>query len=355
MMDTNAAHRRLVAVVRTLAAEKRPELERLKEEASGLVRPDFIWHYLLQSFSTMGRAAGWHGLIGNQNNYNRVTYSALASLTPTARKLQIQQVCRASGIRMPDKKADYIIGCFNHVQLLGGPDAAKARLLAERGREAKIRFLQTFPGIGPKYARNIMMDVYHEDFRDSIAIDVRILAISKSLGLSFASYAEHEQFYLSVAQEARINGWELDRLLFNFRSVIEAQLGIAVATSDRGTSPSVAISEIGRLAKRRDERGSERGSQPPTPTSKLKKWKFRAMDPNCHFYKKLMRKLISKVAILSAEDIPTEWDDFREAHVKACGMCREHADKHRTLFGNKPYYKDRNFFLRPPYTFRSPT
>ena len=45
------------------------------------------------------------------------------------------------------------------------------------------------PGIGDKYARNIMMDVYHEDFRDSIAVDARIKAVSERLGLSFASYS----------------------------------------------------------------------------------------------------------------------------------------------------------------------
>jgi hypothetical protein len=56
-MDKAAARNRLVAVVCTFAAEKRTELERLKQEYSGLARPDFIWHYLLQSFSTMGRAA----------------------------------------------------------------------------------------------------------------------------------------------------------------------------------------------------------------------------------------------------------------------------------------------------------
>jgi hypothetical protein len=230
-MDTTAARNRLVAVVRDLAVEQRAELERLKLEAVGLDRPDFIWYYLLQSFATMGRASGWHGLIGDQENYCRVTYPVLAALTPQAREQQVRQVCRAAGIRMPDKKADYILGCFHYVQRLGGPEAAKARLLAERGREAKIRFLRTFPGIGPKYARNIMMDVYHEDFRDSIALDVRILAISEGLGLSFPSYAAHEQFYLGVAREAGLNGWELDRLLFNFHPVVEARLGVSGAAT----------------------------------------------------------------------------------------------------------------------------
>lgn len=82
------------------------------------------------------------------------------------------------------------------------------------GREAKIRFLESFPGIGPKYARNMMMDVYHEDFRDSIALDVRI-------------NVEHEAFYRDAAREAGLNGWELDRLLFNYQSQVMARLGVS--------------------------------------------------------------------------------------------------------------------------------
>lgn len=232
-MDKAAARARLVAVTRALAAEKRADLEKHKEGRSGLARPDFVWHYLLQSFATMGRASGWHGLIGNQDNYCRVTYAALDALTPNTRAAQVRQVCRAAGVRMPDKKADFILSCFDHVTRLGGPEAAKAKLLDQPTRDAKIAFLRRFPGIGPKYARNIMMDVYHEDFRDSIALDVRIKAISEALGLSFASYAEHERFYLDVAREAGLNGWELDRLLFNFRPQVEARLGIRLERPGR--------------------------------------------------------------------------------------------------------------------------
>ncbi len=223
-MDKKTARDRLVTVVRTLAVEKRAELERLKLERSGLDRPDFVWHYLLQSFSTMGRASGWHGLIGNKNNYRLVTYDVLSALTPEDRITQVRRVCHEARIRMPDKKAEYILQCFDYVKQLGGVESAKAKLLAQRGREAKIRFLKTFPGVGPKYARNIMMDVYHEDFRDSIALDIRIKAISDLLGISFSSYTEHESFYLTVAKDAGINGWELDRLLFNYNKEVESQL-----------------------------------------------------------------------------------------------------------------------------------
>ncbi|HEY3853400.1 MAG TPA: hypothetical protein VGO67_03290 [Verrucomicrobiae bacterium] len=77
--------------------------------------------------------------------------------------------------------------------------------------------MKSFSGIGDKYARNIMMDVYHPEFRDSIAVDARIKALSNALGVSFDSYADHERFYLSVAHDAGLNGWELDRLIFHFQ------------------------------------------------------------------------------------------------------------------------------------------
>jgi hypothetical protein len=60
------------------------------------------------------------------------------------------------------------------------------------------------------------MDVYHPEFRDSIAIDARIKDISQILGISFQNYAQHEQFYLDAAHEAGLNGWELDRLMFHY-------------------------------------------------------------------------------------------------------------------------------------------
>ena len=80
-----------------------------------------------------------------------------------------------------------------------------------------MQFLDDFPGIGPKYSRNIMMDVYHEDFRESIAIDSRIMGIEKFHGLQFTRYEDHESFWLDVAHRAGLNGWELDRVMFGFQ------------------------------------------------------------------------------------------------------------------------------------------
>ena len=211
-----SAREKLIIAATTLARSKRNALNRMKGSVSQLERPDFLWHYLLQSFATMGRAAGWHGLIGNKRNYNALRYDVLAGLSATARKQQVTMVCRAAGIRMPDKKATFIQGCFDAVRDMGGPEAAKQQLLSRKGRDAKIRFLKALPGIGDKYARNIMMDVYHEDFRNCIAVDARIKSISELLGLSFVGYEDHEAYYLDVARTVGLNGWELDRLMFNF-------------------------------------------------------------------------------------------------------------------------------------------
>lgn len=215
---------KLAKIAGRLAGKYRDKLEQLKQEHKELKRPDFIWHFLLQSFSTMGRAAGWHGLIGNKENYSKVTFEALAKLNSSQRENVVRSTCRAAKIRMPDKKAGFILGCFEHIQKMGGLEKANELLHTACGREGKIKFLISFPGIGPKYARNIMMDVYHEDFRDSIAIDVRIKAISDALGVTFGNYSEHENFYLESARLAGINGWELDRLLFNFRSEFENEI-----------------------------------------------------------------------------------------------------------------------------------
>jgi hypothetical protein len=224
MHSNNGIQKKLAAVAKALAHEKKDKLDTLKAEHSQLARADFLWRYLLQSFATMGRAAGWHGLIGNKKNYNKVRYETLARLSPQARPTHVELTCRAAKIRMPSIKARYILECFDQVRELGGPETAKKTLLAQPGRDAKIQFLKSFSGIGEKYARNIMMDVYHEDFRDSLAIDARIKALSRNWGLSFGSYSEHQAFYLSVAANAGINGWELDRLMFNFQNEFLARV-----------------------------------------------------------------------------------------------------------------------------------
>lgn len=214
------AAKHLAIVARDLAEKERQTLEGLKKEHEQLKRPDFVWYFLLQSFATWGKASGSDGLMRDPRNYSKVTYEALSGIPRDERLQVIRQTLRDAKVRYPDKKAEYLMENFDQIQAIGGLRAAKESLLNAPGREAKIKFLDAFKGIGPKYARNIMMDVYHEDFWDSIALDSRIKGVSSALGLSFGSYEEEERFYRDVARRAGLQAWELDRLIFNFRSEV---------------------------------------------------------------------------------------------------------------------------------------
>ncbi|MBM4223891.1 MAG: hypothetical protein FJ167_03690, partial [Gammaproteobacteria bacterium] len=108
-MDVAAAQNRLATVVRTIAVEKMGDLDKLKANHSDLERADFLWHYLLQSFATMGRSSGWKGLIGNQFNYRRVTFEAIEATPEGERLARVRSVLREAKVRMPDRKAEYII------------------------------------------------------------------------------------------------------------------------------------------------------------------------------------------------------------------------------------------------------
>jgi len=210
---------KLALAARMLGSLKRPLLESQKAHYDDLQRDDFLWHYLLQSFATLGGVSGWDGLIGNEDNYRQMSYDFLSDMPAADRLTHASHICTIAKVRYANQKAQHIVACLEKIREMGGLQVAKDSLLQRPSRDAKIDFLKSFPGIGDKYARNIMMDVYHDDFRDSIAIDTRIKAISSQWGLEFNSYADHESFYLSVARAADLNGWELDRLMFRFQTV----------------------------------------------------------------------------------------------------------------------------------------
>jgi hypothetical protein len=224
MNENHRALHCLATVVKPLAEKHRKTLEKRKKEEKQLKRPDFLWHYMLQSFATYGNVRGWDGLIGNTENYEKVTYEALSKLSAARRLSRLEETLLKAKVRMPNKKAGWLAENFNRIKEMGGPEAAKEALLSKPDRNEKIKFLKAFSGIGDKYARNIMMDVYHPDFRDSIAIDARIEGITEMLGLEFKKYDEHERFYVEAAHEAGLTGWELDRLMFNFTEEVVEKL-----------------------------------------------------------------------------------------------------------------------------------
>ena len=211
---------RLATVLADLAVTKSVELEEMKPRSSTLERDDGLWKLLLQAFATLGSSVGYAGLIDDPENYNRVTFEAIEALEPTQRVPEVKTVMRRAKVRYPDRKAKMLVQNFELVCDMGGPKKARDLLLEQPGREGKMAFLKRFKNIGDKYSRDILMDCYHPEFRDSIALDTRVKSITDALGLEFSSYEAHEQFYLGVAELAGLDGWTVDRLIYNWREEV---------------------------------------------------------------------------------------------------------------------------------------
>lgn len=207
---------KLISLLRDLSPDKRKKLEELKDTSEELNRSDIIWHLLLCSMATMGNSRGYDGLIENQNNYDRVAYESLSKYPSEERYKILQDTLKIAKVRMPLQKAKWLNENFEIIKNMGGAEKARELAFSKNGVEAKINFMEQFHGIGPKYARNVWMDIYHPDFYNNIAIDERIKKITEILGYSFDNYADHENFYLDIAKEANLQGWELDRLLYQY-------------------------------------------------------------------------------------------------------------------------------------------
>lgn len=216
LSDPDTQRQRFLVLLNERPSGMTHKLEALKAERVQLERPDFVWHFLLQSFATMGNSRGYHGLIANPENYRRVRFEVVAPLARDQRRQHLAAVLLAAKVRMPKPKAQWLDRNCERILAMGGLEATRAKALAQAGTEAKMAFMRQFAGIGPKYARNIWMDVYHPDFYDRIAIDDRIKKVTAAMGYAFTTYEAQEHFYLSIAREAGLQGWELDRLLYNF-------------------------------------------------------------------------------------------------------------------------------------------
>ena len=60
------------------------------------------------------------------------------------------------------------------------------------------------------------MDIYDPSFRDAIAVDERVKKVARALTFTGPRYHDYESFFVSVAHDAKLEPWELDRLLYNF-------------------------------------------------------------------------------------------------------------------------------------------
>lgn len=217
----------VAGALRTVAARHERELDAKRTNGEAEARADdFLWKCLLRSYATLGAAGGWKRLTSDPSNELALAFSALAALPPDERAARSEAVFRAAGVRYPRRKAAWLSAAFERVSSLGGTVAASRALVDARGRDAKLRFLKQFPGVGAKYARNLMMDLHDADFRESVAVDSRILAFARDVGLT-VDRANLELRLLDIARLAGIDGWTCDRVLFNWSAEVLSALGIS--------------------------------------------------------------------------------------------------------------------------------
>lgn len=210
---------KLLEAIRARPESHNATVEALMAQAQDNAKlPDWLWHLLVCSMSTMGNSRGFKGVIENQVNYNLIAYPTLVNLAPEARYSNMLQALTSGKVRMPGPKATWLEHNFTFLQDCGGVEAMQKTLLEVKGRDSKIRLMRVFHGIGDKYARNIFMDIYHADFIDSIAVDERLAAILDALEVApRLNYARKENILKELASDACIMPWYLDRLLYSYK------------------------------------------------------------------------------------------------------------------------------------------
>jgi len=209
--------------------EKREKIEALKGDKWRLKQDDFVFYSIFRSFCTWGRALE-HNKIDEY--FKDIKFAELIELQEQYRINIITKLLSEAGVRYAKKKPALLCYNINIITKYGGELNIKKILLSIKGKVSKIVFLKQFKGISNKYARLIMMDVCHDEFLNSVALDARHKNISRMLGLpeniieskTDKDYEKHEDFYLRIAHSIGLNGWTIDKLIFNFDKEIISKL-----------------------------------------------------------------------------------------------------------------------------------
>jgi hypothetical protein len=212
------SRKKLVSALKSPPQYMEGRLTRLKAEGiERLERPDLLWYQLVSSAATQGNAKGWERLSSNPEWLQSIAFSALLPLNFSKRRDAIRRTFKDANVRMQSPKDKWLANSIEKIkEEWGGLKQANANMLSLRGKADKLKFISAFDGIGPKYQRNIWMDLYDPDFRDSIAIDSRLAKIASALGCGKLTQSNGETLFRNIAKDAGREPWDVDRLLFNF-------------------------------------------------------------------------------------------------------------------------------------------
>ncbi|WP_288338440.1 hypothetical protein [uncultured Sphingomonas sp.] len=203
-------HERVVEVLKKLAVEHADALAASKRAAIEHGRhSDWPWNGIVLSAATLGGSWRWEKRV--QPIYDaELSWRALLGLTAEERRQRFNKV---GGYWR--RTSAFLERVYGRLLEEGGPEGSRSTLEEMSGPEI-LAFWAAFDGVGPKYARNIMMDIHHPSFRrDYFAIDSRIQKLLPVLGYTGPNrYESMEAFLNKLAADTGMEGWDLDRLLY---------------------------------------------------------------------------------------------------------------------------------------------
>ena len=213
----------------SLKINLRDELEAIRSRSlAARASPDLLWRRLCSVVATSGSSVNAEAFM---NEYDIALRFDLLPKTRTAReKVIFAQLMKAKIPRMREQKARDLSENYQKVQSLGGPVKATKIMLSLSGKSEKQKWIRGFNGVGQKYSNNIWMDICDPDFQNAIALDARVKSFAKALGFDTKSRTLSLDL-LQFASDCGLSGWELDRLIYNFGSIILSTIKSRVAQS----------------------------------------------------------------------------------------------------------------------------
>lgn len=196
----------------------RGQLQELRRKSIACRRkPDLIWRRLCGVVATSGSSINADAFM---DRYESDLRFDLLPKTSTARTEAIRRVLEDTKVpRMRERKAQDLSDNYSIVKSFGGPEQATNIMLSLKGKKEKQAWIRQFKGVGEKYSNDVWMGIADPDFQNSVALDSRVKSFAKSLGFNVKS-SKLESELLEFAASCNLSGWELDRLIYNFGSLI---------------------------------------------------------------------------------------------------------------------------------------
>lgn len=203
-----------------------------------LQRDDWIWYALINSLATL---QGSPADDFDWDAYRReCAWAVVENLPQSEASKLLDSLFRRYKLRYAAIKAGWAAKNIQIIKANGGPAPKRIAWLSAALPERLTQMMQ-YHGVGPKYARNIGMDVRDEMFENCFALDARVMKFVQYLDpvmgrlktITQKQYEVIEKGMIVVAQQLNRSPWELDRCLYFEQDDLAKCLGLPAKSRRR--------------------------------------------------------------------------------------------------------------------------